>query len=155
MKVSRALKQINIHRIWTGFKPFWKKHVWYLIKHFSTHMKIKIIKSIGTSFVSLGLQVFSFYLPIIDESDNICPKYQMIRLFLIRVKKAQYGWETSLSSCSFLFKIKMDENTQIKIKMREMTKDEEHLKDVIEMKNKRIELLDSTIEMLLQEKYER
>ena len=49
----------------------------------------------------------------------------------------------------------MDENTQIKIKMREMAKDEEHLKDVIEMKNKRIELLDSTIEMLLQEKYER
>ena len=49
----------------------------------------------------------------------------------------------------------MDESTHIKIEMCEKAKDEEHLKDVIEMKNKRIELLDSTIEMLLQEKYER
>ena len=49
----------------------------------------------------------------------------------------------------------MDENDQIKLKMREMANDEEHLKGVIEMKNNRIELLDSTIEMLLQEKYER
>ncbi len=45
--------------------------------------------------------------------------------------------------------------TKARIEMCEKAKDEEHLKDVIEMKNKRIELLDSIIEMLLQEKYDR
>ena len=49
----------------------------------------------------------------------------------------------------------MDEISKLKIKMREMTKNEEHLLEVIKMKNNRIELLDATIEKLLQEKYER
>ena len=49
----------------------------------------------------------------------------------------------------------MDEISKLKIKMREMAKNEEHLLEVIKMKNNRIELLDATIEKLLQEKYER